>query len=135
MAAPVALALVVAGCSDGRSVEAFCERADALAEADDLLGDIRVSDPPVQVAALERVAGHFDRVADAAPDDIRDDAEQLAAFVHALAAAVDEADPTDPFDQAAELSKAQAEAGDIDGPSERFSRYVARHCAPAPVGG
>lgn len=133
VAALMALSVTVAACSDGRSVEAFCELASKLDDADELLGAITVTDSPARAAALERVATRLDRVAGAAPEDVRADTEILAEFVHFLADAVENADPTDPFDQAAELSKAQAAIGDIDGPSTRYTRYVARNCAPAPA--
>jgi hypothetical protein len=131
----LAIGVTTAACSDGRSVEAFCEQAAGLLDADELVGEINVTDSPARAAALDRVATRFDRVVDVAPEEVRADAAVLAEFMHFLVTAVETADPTDPFGQAAGLSKAQAEVGDIEGPSTRYTRYVSRNCAPIPAPG
>lgn len=134
LAAAVAALCFFAACSDddGRSIEAFCDRLDALGDLDtDILG-VDLDDSDAVRSGLEEFSLRLTGLEAVAPDDIVNDVAQVADFGQALADAALEASPDDPFDRAALLAVASAQVPDVDRANEAMSTYAARHCTPAP---
>lgn len=71
-----------ASCSDGRSVEAFCDQIEATVDAGPLFPDRTDGEPVPSVEALDAI----DELADVAPDAIAPSVEVLSAEAQALVA-------------------------------------------------
>ncbi|WP_436795428.1 hypothetical protein [Actinospongicola halichondriae] len=78
-------ALAVGGCSDdaGGDLASFCAAVDEL-EANDPFADLDVASPGEMRTAFDQLSEGVERIADAAPDDLRPSADRYADTVDAL---------------------------------------------------
>lgn len=129
----LAAGLALAACSDGGDdVEAFCEDAKATGELADVFDTY---DP----ADLERTADQFDQAAiayedllDAAPDEVTDDLEVLAAFATDFRDGVRAADPRDPAGANAVALELEDRFAEVEAATLALEQYVTQECLPAP---
>jgi hypothetical protein len=125
-------ALAACGGDNGRSIEAFCDQLDRMNSSDLLALDVDLDDSDAVRTALSGFADDVDRLAAAAPEEIRASAEGVATFGRALADAALAADPDDPFDRAALLASASATVPTIEIDNQALTNFASRFCTPAP---
>ena len=113
----IAACVVIAAsaCSRGSPLSDFCAEASALQRIDAALEDVNPADRGAVLNALDDVNGQWERVIDTAPGDIAEDVALLAEFTEALQDAVESTDQRDTFAYASALTRAQEDAGDLDG--------------------
>ena len=128
--------LVVAACSSGgRTVEAFCDQMTSMQSIDEQLSTVDLSDGDAVLAALVTFRDEFAALVEESPAAISQDAETVSRFAIALGEAAIAADPDDSFDQAALLAAAAASEPNIVGAFERLATYTSRNCTAAPGSG
>jgi hypothetical protein len=107
-----AVALLVASCSDGGTVEAFCEQVEATVDAGPLFPDRTDGEPVPSAEGLEAI----EELADAAPDEISDAVDVLVAEAEALVAeAADRVTTTTGGDAADDGGADEPDPADADG--------------------
>ena len=121
MAAVVVGALAVAACGSsggGGSVEAFCGLLRQFQEQEGQFENV-LEDPE----QLQRAVDAVDELADAAPSEIRDDAQTVADGFGEIARAFSDVDADDP---AAALEAVQF--ADVEEASENLGEYAEENC-------
>ena len=133
VACAAALLALSACSSDGDTTVAFCEEVAELLETDALNFEASAVDDPAVRSGLARTAQQFADVARAAPDEIRGDVDVLAGLTSALAEAVTDTDPRDPFARSTAILAAQQQFEErLPAAVEAYNAVVARHCVPRP---
>ena len=122
--AVAAIAATSCGSSGGGgSVEAFCER---LAEFQAREGEFQnaFEDPEQLDEAVDAVDG----IADAAPDEIRDDAKVVADGFRDLADAFSDIDPDDPDAALEAFEDVDEQLAEVEEASAAVEAYAAENC-------
>lgn len=133
LAIAVASAVLSVSCTGGGpTVQTFCGQISEMQSVDEQLMTVDLSNGDAVVAALVQFRDQFEAMAEASPEDIREDAEIAARYGVALANAALAADPDDPFDRAGVLAAAAASEPDIEEVLGRLATYSARNCTVAP---
>jgi len=125
--------IVVAGCTTANQEASFCEASVELQKVDALSAEVSPSDDAATRGALTQTAAQAARVAKEAPDEIRRDAELVAAFLLALTNAVNNTKFEDSLERSAAIGAAQQEFEDqLSDSVTKLAAFVARTCSPAP---
>ena len=130
LATVVAATFVMAGaCSDGPSVEAFCDQLDDTIAAGPLFPDRTDGEPVPSADALAAI----DDLADVAPDEIRGSVEVLVTEANALVADATERDATtttggddEPVDRSP--SDTHPPRADVEAAQAAVTAYAADEC-------
>jgi hypothetical protein len=131
LATVVAATFVMAGaCSDGSSVEAFCDQLDDTIAAGPLFPDRTDGEPVPSADALAAI----DDLADVAPDEIRGSVEVLVTEANALVADATERDATtttgDDDDEPVDRSPSETHPprADVEAAQAAVTAYAAAEC-------
>jgi len=127
-----AAALAVAGCGgdDEADITAFCDKVDEIRTAEDPFAGLEGGDVEGAKEALGEARELFGEVADVAPDEIRDDADQAQAFFDDF---VDQAqDAETPEEFLATATEFEGEAQEFEETSARLEEFTNENCGEAP---
>ena len=127
-----AAALALAGCGgdDEADITAFCDKVEEIRTAGDPFAGVAGDDVEGAKEALGEARELFGEVADVAPDEIRDDAEQARGFFDEF---VDQAqDAETPEEFLATASEFEGEAQDFEETSARLEEFTNENCGEAP---
>jgi hypothetical protein len=124
-----ATSLMAGSCSDGRSVEAFCDQLDDTIAAGPLFPDRTDGEPVPSVDALTAI----DELADVAPDEIRSSVEVLVTEANALVADATERDATtttadgdEPIDRSP--SETHPPRAEVEAAQSAVTAYASAEC-------
>jgi hypothetical protein len=134
-----AFALAACGGDDGGdgggegSVEAFCDKVDEVRAAADPFEGLEPNDTEGAVDALASARDQLQEVVDVAPDEIQDDAEQMASAFSELVSAAEGAEK--PEDLAAVFQEFEQAGEELEGATQRLEEYTNENCGEAEAEG
>jgi DNA polymerase III alpha subunit len=122
-----ALALAACGGDDDESsVDAFCDKVDEVRAAADPFEGLAPNDTEGAVDALGSARDQLHEVVDVAPDEIRDDAEQMESAFNDLVTAAEGAEK--PEDLAAVFQEFEQAGEELEGATQRLEEYTNENC-------
>ena len=131
--APLAVAAilasgVLAGCSrSSGSTEAFCTQVEKVPALEAVLARFSEADPDVLSDRIAKARTAYDALADAAPDEIADETDQVVSLVDDILTAVEQ-HPTDPAKASAQLRAAMAQHKGVEADRAKVTAYAKEQC-------
>jgi hypothetical protein len=123
-----AVALVAPACGgDGGSQEAFCAEVAEVPALESVLARFSEADPQVLADRIERARAAYQDLADAAPDAIGDETDDVVEVVEEIFAAVED-HPTDPSAAADQLRVVMADHPEVEAARREVADYALEAC-------
>jgi hypothetical protein len=126
----VALAVAVApsGCSrSSGSTEAFCREVRQVPALESVLNRFSEADPDLLADRIAKARAAYERLADAAPGEIRDETAQVVELVDAVLQAVED-HPSDPAAAADQLREAVADQPEAERSRAEVAAFAQERC-------
>ena len=123
------VAFALAACTDGADPAAFCSRFDDVVALDAESLAIDTADADAVIAELAGALDRYEALADAAPSEIGDDVDELAAYASRLVQAVTAVETDDPFERAAAVADAIGDEQRLDEAGRNVAVYAEENCA------
>ena len=120
--------LAVSACTGTTgSAEDFCDEVAKVPALEAVLARFSEADPQVLQDRIDRARAAYEALAEAAPDAIDDETDQVVELVDAILASVED-HPTDPAAAANQLRRVVAQHAEVDQARAKVTEYAQDEC-------
>lgn len=120
-------ALGTACTDESGSAKAFCAQVKEVPALESVLARFSEVDADLLADRIDKARAEYDALAEAAPDAIDEETDQVVSLVNDILDAVEQ-HPTDPAKASAQLRKAVAEHQGIDDDRAKVAAYAQQRC-------